>query len=373
MKKVGILIILIISTLLLTSCWDMVEINQRLFVSSIGMDLNQVEDMNKYIVTYVYPNINAVGKDAIDSKKRFIVSTPSSSIFNAGKKFSTRVDFPFYYKHVKVLVIGEDLAKEQKLMRQTIDSLNRDTKINKKVQVLIAEGRAQDILNENQDGEQVTEGSIYNILKDSKSASKFTSQTLTGVIRDSDFCGVTVAPKIIRKKDQIEISGGAILKGYEFLGWIDAKENRALSFMRDEVKTELIDVPYKDSMISYTIIGSKTDKKVVLDEEINVNLNIGLDGYLQGYIIGEGEDVGNDHVLKDMEEHIDKKLKKEVEDTIKLLQKEYNVDAIGVGEYLSKFYPKEWKELKPIWKEIFPEVKFNVVVDAEIKRTGLTR
>lgn len=373
MKKLWVLIILIISSFLLTGCWDMVEINQRLFVSSIGIDLNPEEGMDKYIVTFVYPNISAIGKDASDSKERFVVSTPSSSIFNAGKEFSIMVDFPFYYKHVKVLVVGEELSKDDKLMRQIIDSLNRDTKINKKVQVLIADGRAEDVLSEEHEGEQVTEGYIYNILKDSKSASKFTSKSLTGVIRDSDFCCVTVVPKIVRKKNQIEISGGAILENYGFLGWIDAKENRALSFMTDKVKTELIDVPYKGDIISYAITNSKTDKKVVLDKEIKVDLKIELDGYLQGYTIGEGKNVGSNRVLKDMGEHIEKKLKKEIEDTIKLLQKEYNADVIGVGEYISKFYPNEWEELKPIWKDIFPEVKFNVVVDTEIRRTGLTR
>ena len=143
--------------------------------------------------------------------------------------------------------------------------------------------------------------------------------------------------------------------------------------MTDKVKTELIDVPYKGDIISYAITNSKTDKKVVLDKEIKVDLKIELDGYLQGYTIGEGKNVGSNRVLKDMGEHIEKKLKKEIEDTIKLLQKEYNADVIGVGEYISKFYPNEWEELKPIWKDIFPEVKFNVVVDTEITRTGLTR
>ncbi len=53
----------------MTGCWDIAEINQRLFVSSIGMDLNNTKDMNKYLVTYVYPNINAVGKNPSEDKK----------------------------------------------------------------------------------------------------------------------------------------------------------------------------------------------------------------------------------------------------------------------------------------------------------------
>ena len=371
--KRRILIILILSMIFVSGCWDMVEINQRLFVSSIGVDLNKERGMNKYIVTYVYPNINAIGKNASEKTKKFVVTTPCSSIFQAGREFSTSVEFPFYYKHLKVLVIGEDLAKEEKLLRQTLDALNRDTKINKKVQILVAEGTAKDILKGKPEHEQITDGTIYNILKDNKSASRFTPQTLTGVIKDSDFCCVTVVPRIIKKEKEFEISGGAILKNYKLIGWIGQKENRALALMRNKVKTELIDIPYRDTIISYTVTNTNSSKEVIIDEEINVDLKINLEGYLQEYIIEEGKTVYNDEVLRDMERAIEKGVKKEIEDTIKLLQNEYNADVIGVGEHLSKFNSKAWAQIKGNWVKMFPDVKFNVTVDAKIRRTGLTK
>lgn len=371
--KRKVLLILILSTIFLSGCWDMVEINQRLFVSSIGIDLNKESGMNKYIVTYVYPNISAIGKNASEKTKKFVVSTPCSSVFQAGKEFSTKVEFPFYYKHLKVLVIGEDLAKEDKLLRQAIDGLNRDTKINKKVQVLVAEGKAKDILMEKPTTERVTDGTIYNILKDNKSASRFTPQTLTEVIKDSDFCCVTLAPRIMKKDKEFQISGGAILKNYKFIGWIGEKENRALALMRNKVKIELIDIPYKDTIISYTVTNADSNKEVLIDDEINVDLNVQLEGYLQEYIIEKGNSVYNQKVLKDMEKAIEKGVKKEIEDTIDLLQNKYNADLIGVGEHLSKFNSKEWHKIKKDWVNIFPDVKFNVTVDAKIRRTGLTK
>ena len=372
MKK-KVLLILILSMIFLSGCWDMVEINQRLFVSSIGIDLNKKDGMNKYIVTYVYPNINAIGKNASETDKKFVVTTPCSSVFQAGREFSTNVEFPFYYKHLKVLVIGEDLAREDKLMRQAIDGLNRDTKINKKVQILVVEGTAEDILKRKPNHEQITEGTIYNILKDNKSASRFTPQTLTDVIKDSDFCCVTVVPRIIKKEKEFKISGGAILKNYKFIGWIDEKENRALSLIRNRVKTELIDIPYKDTMISYAVTKTNSKKEVIIGENINVDLKIHLEGYLQEYIIGIGKNLYNNEVLKDMEKEIEKKVKREIEDTINLLQNTYNADVIGIGEHLSKFNPKEWRLIKDHWIEIFPEIKINVIVDAKIRRTGLTK
>ncbi|HFL3828582.1 TPA: Ger(x)C family spore germination protein, partial [Clostridioides difficile] len=319
MKKVG-LIVFIILAIFLTGCWDMVEINQRLFVSSIGVDLNKENGMNKYTVTYVYPNINAIGKNANESTKKFIVSTPCSSLFQAGKEFSTNVEFPFYYKHLKVLVIGEDIAKDEKLMRQVIDELNRDTKINKKLQIIIAEGKAKDILEARPTQGPIVDGTIYNILKDNKSASRFTPQSLTGLIMEFDCNGVSLVPKVSKKGRELAIAGGAILKNYEFIGWIGEKENRALSLIKDKVKIELIDLPYKDGMLSYSITDINSNKEVTINKEIKVKLSINIEGYLQGYIMDEKMTVYDVDILKDMEKSIEKQIKKEIEETINLVQ-----------------------------------------------------
>ena len=221
--------------------------------------------------------------------------------------------------------------------------------------------------------ERVTDGTIYNILKDNKSASRFTPQTLTEVIKDSDFCCVTVVPRIIKKEKEFQISGGAILKNYKFIGWIGEKENRALALMKNKVRFELIDIPYKDTLISYTVTDAKSHKEVLIDDEINVDLKVKLEGYLQEYIIEEGKNAYDNEILKEMEKAIEKGVKKEIEDTIELLQNKYNADLIGVGEYISKFKPKEWSRIKKDWVKIFPDIKFNVTVDAKIRRIGLSK
>ena len=78
-------------------------------------------------------------------RKSFVLSTPCSSIFQASRELSTRSPFPFYFKHVKVLILGEELLKEENLVREVIDELNRDTKINKKLQILASRRKGKEI------------------------------------------------------------------------------------------------------------------------------------------------------------------------------------------------------------------------------------
>lgn len=367
-------IIFIIPLIFLTGCWDKVEIDQRTFVSSIGVDLNEeAEGMNQYVVTYEYPNINAIGKNATEDTKTYVTSTSCSSIFQAGRELSTKEPFPFYYKHLKILVLGDELVHHEKLVRQIIDELNRDTKINKKLQVLVADGKAIDVIKANVTREQTTDGVLYSTVKDNKNSSRFTPKTLTGMISDFGFSGITITPRVSIKDNRYLVSGGCIMKNYSHLAWIDQKENRSINLMMGKVKSETVDVIYNDDLVSYTVTDGKSSKDVIIDKDITVNLSIRLEGYLQGYIMEENKTAYKNEILMEMEKAIENKITKEIEKTLKVLQQEYNADVIGIGEHISKFNPKEWHQMKESWEDIFPQVKFNVSVDTKIRRTGLTK
>lgn len=374
--KRPLLILFILSSLLLTACWDMAEINQRLFVSSIGVDLNpdwDGESLDKYLVTYAYPNINAIGKNASEEEKKFTFSIPSSSIFKAGKKFSTFEEFPFRYKHLQVFVIGEELAQDGKLVRQAIDELNRDTKINKRTQILVTAGTAREVLESKASHLHTSNSTIYNILTDNKSAAKFTPQTLTFFIRELDCNNVSFLPKIDKVGEKLVIAGAGIIKDYELIGYLNEDENRAMAFLKNEVKQELIDVEYEKGLISYNIIRAKASKSVDIGQDIEVNIGLRVLGYLQGYTVDKSVNVFENTVLKGMEKALEEQIQKEINHFIAKTQEKFNADLLGIAEYLSKFYPKEWEKIKDNWDKIYTDIKFNTSVNVIIKRTGLTK
>ena len=372
MKKF-FLILIILSLLFLTACWDMEEINRRAFVSSIGMDLNKTSGLDKYVVTYIYPNINAIGKSATEDKKKFIIVVPSSSMFQAGRSASVHQEFPFYYKHLKVLMIGEELAENEKLMRQLIDELNRDTKINKKIQILVAKGEAKEVLGSKSNVIHEDIEAIYNILKDNRSASRFTPQTLTGMIKELDYNNVALVPSVESKGKKVSISGGAIIKDYKLIGRLNTIENRSVAFLKNVVKTELVEVEYKERLLSYNITNSKCHKSIKIDGDVNVDISLNIEGYLQGYTVRDDINVYDSKVLEEMEKVIEKQLEKEIKDVLELSQKKYNADLIGIGGHLSKYEPSAWDKIKGKWDEIYPEIRFNVSVNAKIRGTGLIK
>lgn len=294
MKKIILIISIIIVLLLTTGCWDMVEINQRIFPYSVAVDLNEGEG-GKYLVTISYLNINAIGKNAIQDERVFIVSTETNSVFQAARKLSTRIPYPFYFKHLRVLVIGEELAKDGHQVRQIMDGMSRDFIINKKIQIVMSEDKAGRILETvpKSPKQEEIEGTLFSMLKDIKTANRFSSKTLTDFVQTTDNSGIAIVPMMTINKDEIVVFGGAIFKDYCFIGKINEIENRSISLMRDMVKSELIDIPYKGATISYAISGQSLKRKLIQeDKNLVMKLDIEIEGALQEYII-------RDHVAGD--------------------------------------------------------------------------
>ena len=69
-SKIKVVLYQIMLIVLLTGCWDKVEINERAFVSVIGIDKYTQEgnnvplELERFEVTYLYPNLKAIGKNA---------------------------------------------------------------------------------------------------------------------------------------------------------------------------------------------------------------------------------------------------------------------------------------------------------------------
>jgi len=361
---------------LTTGCWDKEEIEQRLFVIEIGIDVYQNEGENntdRLTVTYQYPNINAIGKNAGSGPSNFLLTANSSSVFQTGRHFMSKVAFPFHFKHLKVIILGRDFLREDELMRSVLDELNRDTKINKRVRILASDRKAVEILEASHTMEQRIEGTIYSTVRDNRHTSSFTVKALTDLITDFDIAGVTIVPRVtLDENNKFMVSGGCILKDYRFLDWVNAEENKIINLINGDVALETIDVEYNGNIISYAITSSSTKRNVDVGDKITANINIEVEGYLQGYILNNKKNVEDVKTVLEMEKSIEDEMNKMINQTVSHI-KEIKADLIGIGEHLSKFHPKVWEKIRDNWDDIFSDIEFNINVDAKIRRIGLTK
>ena len=369
------LILLLIAIILLTGCWDMVEINQRIYPYSFGVDFadDEVENLS---LTITYPNIKAIGKNPSQEEKTYVLNSSGTSIFQAARKLTTEVQGPFYFKHLRVLILGEEVSKDKHMLKQILDGLMRDFIINKRVLVTVVKGEAEKFMElvPNNMKQESLEGTLFGLLLNPQNSTYFTQEYLSEFIYHMDRKCASVVPLLSHKGDVIEAAGGGVFKDYALVGYINGKENAALTMLNGKIKTEVIDADYKGSIITLNTRSIKSDKKLVPnDEVIKIKYNIEIEGSIQEYTLTGGQSIlSNPELLNDIKEVLADKVKGDLEGVVHVLQKDIKADALGIAEYLSKFHPKLWKTVEEDWRNVFSDIDIEVQVDVKIRRRGLT-
>lgn len=372
MKKISLFIIVITIPVLITGCWDMREINQRIFPYSVGVDKDG--EGGRLKVTISYPNINAIGKNATQEDRIYIVTTSADSVFEGARELTTRLPYPFYFKHLRVLIFGEELAKDSTLIKEILDGMARDFTINKKIRLLVAEGLAEDILmfKPNAKRQEVIEGALLSMLSKDNDLANYTTQTLTDFIQTTDLNNVALMPKAKSQEDEIKFFGGCIFKDYKYIGELSEEENRIVALLTGKKDKVLINSKFDGAMISFMTTGTSIEKKLIeREDKLKLKINIMMEGKSQEYILREEYKEAKEGYIDKIETRIKENFEKELKKTLDKLQNEYHADVLEIGEYIHKFHPKVWKEVEDEWEQVFSQLDIECNIDVKLRRRGL--
>lgn len=378
MKKF-LLIVMIISLILSSGCWDMIELEDRILPYSVAIDLKlekdkeQAEDKD-FFISFSYPNINALGKNATQEDMAYVINANANSIFEARDEVSSRVHKSIYLKHLNVVVMSEEVFSNERFLRQILDGLKRDFIINKMVNLLITKESAHDIMMKKLGSkrQESVEGLLISLLHNEQMSTSFTPIVLKDFIQYMDHKRAAIIPLAI-PEPEISLAGGGIFKDYQFLGYIDKDDNRNITLLNNQAKNKDIDFDFKGATISLFLDEIKSKKKLVRDGEfLKIRYQVEMDGEIHQYIIDEDRRINTQEDMEEIEKALAKIVKDEFTSTIEKLQKDFNADALGILEYLYKFYPKIYKKVEADWDSIFHYLDIEVVVQVNIRRRGLS-
>lgn len=348
----------------------MIELNERAFPYTIGMDINHGGE-EKFEVTFSHPNINAIGDQAIDDELVHVITAKGDSFFDAAQNLTMELYQPLYFKHLKVLVLSKELVQNQQLVLEVIDGVQRDFVTNNNATLLVTDS-AHDLVQFTTESkiQQAIEGTIYSILINNQESNFFTPITSSEFVQNMDETGAAIIP-LGDFQENISIGGGAVFKDYEYMGDISPVENRIIHMLNNKMSQDQFDVEHGGYNLSLMVTESKTRKKLVDKEKLKIRLDIELEGHVQSHIIAKEHQISNEKILRELEEMAEKQIDKEVNDVIIKIQKELNSDVIFISDYLRKFHPSLWEEIEEDYEGIFPHIDLEAQVTFNIRRRGL--
>lgn len=399
------LIPMLVLPTLLVGCWDSIEINNRSVILELAIDKNMenkydpsipLDDQGVYNITYTIPDmakLSGTESLATDMETSIIVQAPTIAASIDDLETKTRNTISF--SHVKGLLLGENLLKDKKLFKQMIDSISRDMVIARNVPLLAVKGEAA-VVSEIENEQQPVIGLyIMNYFNNKERPKSYFKQQLLGnFIRDIQDTGIATIPifhipeqktekealttgEVDQGKDkkvnnQIEISGGAVIKDYELIDYITKEEVRGQLIVQGEIKNSPVTVMYQQSPITYSIKEAQSKLKFEKTPEGPVcYVQVKAKGNVAEYSAEAEETIFNPETMKEIQKTIEDEIVRQAQLAIDK-SKELNTDFLEIGLAMYRKHPKWWEEYKPLWGEgVYEKLPIIVEVNAAVENTGI--
>jgi Ger(x)C family germination protein len=390
-------IIICLTSCCFSGCWDYMEIQRRGYVLGVAIDKapNEIRDSDSfeympleaegplYAFTIQIPIISRsqnkpYGQSAGDpnTERDWNLTIVSNAFFEATREFSTILNFPPYFSHLQAIVISEKAAKDD--MTKLLDMFFRDAEMRRRTKVYITPGSASHILNVIPKIDDYSSQYLRALPNNNTKTSRMLHKVDLGIISQSmhenrDF----VLPKVIATKKEIKDAGCAVFKDNKMVGWLDEIKTNYLKWVTNFANGGLVTVnsPHWSNypiVLEIRKVNTK-QRPIVKDNSLGMQLDIKAHLSLGELAVPGFPSTMNSVFLSELERLAEEQIKKQIEQTIAYVQKQYNADIFLFGINFERYAPKAWEIVKDNWDEVFTNLAVTVNVKVKISQIGLIK
>lgn len=345
MKKI---LIIILTLLLCTGCFDYKEINDLAIINAIGVDYENDE----YVITLEILN------DQIDKDSSKITSytkvghgkTLTSAIENAADKLSKQLIF----NHIKLMILSKSIIEEK--FENIIDLFLRNTYFRENFYVISAtKNKPETLLNHTTNEAPIASTAIIDTLESiSYSSNTNILKMFDEIIEEVITYGIdTCFSNITLKDDEFIIDGMSIFNNYNYKGNLNSEYVKIYKLLTDNFDRPSYTINYDNLSFTVAINNGK------LNTEIN-NGSINVNGNLMGRILDNDPafNIRDPKNLERIDNDFTNLLNKKISEFIKVLQ-DNNSDILGITK---NYYKKTRTKDKDYWLklDIKSTIKFNI-------------
>lgn len=380
-RKLNRSIYLIVFSLILlvpTGCWNRRELDELGIVVGAALDKTPGNGGLDLTAQLVKPGASRTSGQMQNggggSEAVLNIVSSGETVFQAVREMTHFSNRRLFWSHNNLIIIGEDLAKEG--VSKSLDYFLRNEETYPTVWVMVARGKAADVLKADPTLEKIQALSIGDLAN----AQASTSQTTVVDLIDFSqrLISTTTAPiagvlQMVEKDQQklVQLSGTAVFKKDRLAGFLDEEETRGLLWVLGKVKSGILVIDRGEGKkISLEIIQARgklipeiRDDRILIRIAIEVLSDIG-DMMMHQDLLSTAV---IDTIKKEQQEVIKKEIEKALEKARSL-----NADIFGLGDAIHRKYPRLWRQLEERWEQYFPELEVIIDIRSNLRRGGVT-
>ncbi|WP_028306640.1 Ger(x)C family spore germination protein [Desulfitibacter alkalitolerans] len=369
MARARIFVLILLSLLLLTGCWDRLEVEERVPVLSIGIDM--AED-GELIISIAVPDVLGLagGPQAAPEKKQpIVIAAKAKNLTTAFEQLHSMLAREVFLGYVRVLVISEEVAFKRDI-NEVLDGFRRSAQFRPLAYMIITPDKPEDIIAVAPAEATLPITYLYRMI-DNEIRKQWLLDTymhnFTIPYRNQGIEPVLVSIKYL--EDRLSIAGLSAFKRDRLAGSLNNEE--LSDFLRIKgLLGKSIESPcnlHPDEILVVSPIQIKTKTRVETNHAGRITAKINIK--LTVEIIEKNPDrahLGKEHVF---EEYLAKVFENRTNNLIKKIQHDFQSDIIGIGLYVRAYYPDYWKQIN--WDEYFPYIPIEVSFDVTLSNERL--
>ncbi|KJR47197.1 Spore germination protein GerKC [Desulfosporosinus sp. I2] len=354
-----------------------------------GIDLG--EKPGTFLITHQFSKPKKGGSGGAEVEDRTF-SIEASSGREAIEKISKVTYRSPFMGSLKVIIIGEDVAKAGGF-NDMLDFAQRFSEFRRSMYLVLAKGKAQDILNLKLRSGLLPAMAIKNIIESGDEISSFptvrlghyltilstkiTAPILPMLESVKPGEGIEYKPEGKDEAGEIQIQGAGVLRGDRLVDFLTDEETKGYMWLENNVIHRFINtVDLKENGVKFAgqVLKSTTKYKVKdnngkIELQYLIKASIAVDEILDlKEQLSEPEWV---ELVKGAEKSFAKVIEKECESSIKK-QRELGLDFLGIGRHIEQRNPAYWKTIKDHWEEEIKNFPISLEVQVTVHHSGMS-
>jgi len=376
----------IIIMLTASSCGGAAEIENRGFVTAIGVDRGE---NGRFEVTVSVPDAAAVAGSG-GGEKQTVRSAVGDTLSEALRAADMTYNGKLYYGHATALVLGNGLLSDGPMLRETLDTLMRSYEFNNKILVLAADGtpsadgRAAEIIKTEPAGSRIPSVGFYasDFYKNRSGSSNITFElSLENLMNTLSVCGNALLPMISAAgkngdKDEPLLNGICVVKDYSFAGRLDERQARGLLWLRGEGVGSKLTADLDGSSVPMTVTKNSCNIRFK-ENEAGDGLVCAVTVRAEGTVAGRSfidTELTDGEVMYALEKKYEDAIADDVFALADCLLGELKTDAFPFSEILRKKYWKLYsKYCVADWEDHFRRTEIELWVSVRVLNAGMMK
>ncbi len=364
MKRIlFIIIVTLFFVFNLTSCNQNISVENRDFADTIGVDL--VDDEIK--VTLLIPDPSKVAKGEKDVNQ--VVTAKDSNFTSAIKRADGQSSNKLSLENLRVILIGESLAKDKEKVELIFDAIKRNSIVSKRVIIGIAKGDASTALNEKIDNAPIFGKYLVDYYNQSPHDIFIAYDKKLGqLISKKNLIHSAILPQIYVENSKINLDEGILFSEGNYIGTFDSEILKGYALVVENINNIVIEADYKDSIVPITVKAQKN--KIKFSEE-NGKVVIDL---IQSYdcVLTEFSGTVSSTDIDELTKLFNEEIKSDINNAYQYFAVQHNADIYGFEDKLKKdnydLYQKYTNNAME--HEFLKNVEIRVSTDSKIISTG---